>query len=62
MDIDARDCTVRAGDMKFPGGLGIMLVQICALHALLYNESGPVKDRQADDFLIRFGGAYIKEI
>jgi hypothetical protein len=39
MDIDARDLTVRAGDMKFAAGLGIMLVEIRALHALLYTCS-----------------------
>jgi len=40
MDIDARDLTVKAGDMEFPRGLGIMLVQMRGLHASLYNEWG----------------------
>lgn len=44
MDADACDLTVRTGDMEFPCGLGIMLVQICALHDLLYNESAPITD------------------
>ena len=47
MDTDARDFAVRAGDMKFPCGLGIVLVQIRAFHALLYNECGTGKDRHS---------------
>ncbi len=61
MDIDARHLAEGAGDMKLSGSLGIVLVQVSALHALLYTESGPVKGQQTDDVLVGFE-ACIKEI